>query len=342
MFAVTPKKMIIINILNILKKYSDADHRLSQRDIAEKLKHDYFMEVDRKTVKRNLLDLLELDCGIDYDEIPRTTKQNNKEKDTSLCTGWYIQPEFTDSELRLLIDSLLFSKNIPRTQCKQLIDKLIGLSNIYFNKKVNHVCNLPENQPENKELFYTIDVLEDAISEKKKVSFVYNAYGTDKKLHPRREAEYVVNPYQMVATNGKYYLICNYDKYDTIANYRIDKITNIKILDEKRKPIKDLNEELNLPKHMAEHLYMFAGESVRVKFKAKKYIIDQVVDWFGTDINIAEISDEEALVEVTVNKEAFFCWAMQYALHTEVIEPKDMRERITEAVKELNKKYNAE
>lgn len=340
MYTVPPKKMIIINILNILKKYSDMDHRLTQQDIAEKLKKDYYMDVDRKTVKRNLMALLDLNCGIDYDEVARTTKKNNQEKDTSLCTGWYIQPEFDDSELRLLIDSLLFSKNIPRKQCKQLIDKLAGLSNIYFNKKVDHICNLPENQPENKELFYTIDVLEDAISGRKKVSFIYNSYGADKKLHPRREEEYIVNPYQMVATNGRYYLICNYDKYDTISNYRIDKITNIKILDETRKPIKDLSEELNLPKHMAEHLYMFAGKSIHAKFKAKNYIIDQIVDWFGIDVKITKLNDEESLIEVLVNEEAFFCWTMQYALHIEVVEPTDMRERISDAVKELNKKYN--
>ena len=75
--------------------------------------------------------------------------------------------------------------------------------------------------------FYTIDVLDEAISKGKKVSFIYNSYGTDKKLHPKREREYVINPYQMVATNGRYYLICNYDKYDTLSNYRIDRITGI-------------------------------------------------------------------------------------------------------------------
>ena len=74
----------------------------------------------------------------------------------------------------------------------------------------------------------------------------------------------------MVATNGRYYLICNYDKYDSIANYRVDRMTNIKILDDARKPIESLKEGgLNLPKHMAEHLYMFAGDSVHAKFKGK-------------------------------------------------------------------------
>lgn len=105
MYTIPPKKMIIINILNILKKYSDMDHRLTGQEIMEHLKKEYYMDVDRKTVKRNLMNLLDLDCGIDYEEITRT---DNKGKETSICTNWYIQRDFDDSELRLIIDSLLF------------------------------------------------------------------------------------------------------------------------------------------------------------------------------------------------------------------------------------------
>ena len=338
MYTIPPKKMVIINILEILKKYSDIDHRLTQADIMERLKKEYYMDVDRKTVKRNLMNLLELDCGIEYTEIPKKDKSG---EESAIYTDWYMVRDFDDSELRLLIDSVLFSKHIPYSQCKKLIEKLKGLSNIYFDKKVKHICNLPENQPENKELFYTINILDEAISQNKQISFVYNAYGIDKKLHPRREERYIVNPYQMVATNGRYYLICNYDKYDTLSNYRIDHITSIRILEDKpRKPMKDLKEDLDLPKHMAEHLYMFAGGSIRAKFKAKNSIIDQIVDWFGMDVRITKWDDEESLIEVLVNEEAFFCWAMQYALHTEVIEPPKMRKRIADAAREIHRKYN--
>ena len=342
MYTIPPKKMIIINIIDILKKYTDMDHRLTQAEIVDILKKEYMMDVDRKTVKRNLMNILEMGLDIEYTEINKMVpnKKTGELEEVSFCTDWYMTREFSDSELRLLIDSLLFSKNVPYNQCKELIDKLKGLSNIYFDKKVKHICNLPDNQPRNKEVFFTIDVLDEAISQNKKVSFTYNSYGPDKKLHPRREEPYVINPYQMVATNGKYYLICNYDKYDNVVNYRVDKITSIKILDEPRKPVKELADgEINLPKHMAEHIYMFAGESIRAKFMAKNYIIDQLIDWFGKDVDIKPENENECMITVNVNRNAFLCWALQYGQHIEVIEPADVREQLVSNVKEILAKY---
>ena len=53
MYTIQPKKLLIINILDILRKYTDENHRLSQKEIVEILNSKYNMEVNRKTVKRN-------------------------------------------------------------------------------------------------------------------------------------------------------------------------------------------------------------------------------------------------------------------------------------------------
>ena len=41
MYVKQPKKLLIINILDILRKYTDEDHRLSQKEIADILKNEY-------------------------------------------------------------------------------------------------------------------------------------------------------------------------------------------------------------------------------------------------------------------------------------------------------------
>lgn len=62
MYTKQPKKMIIINILDILKRYTDENHRLSQREIMDILEREYDMKVDRKAVKRNLMNLIDFTC----------------------------------------------------------------------------------------------------------------------------------------------------------------------------------------------------------------------------------------------------------------------------------------
>ena len=144
MDSMQPKKLLIINILDILKKYTDEDHRLSQKEIAEILETEYDMKADRKAIKRNLMNLIEFGYEIEYSEALRMVKNSKGELEESyILSDFYLVRDFTDAELRLLIDSLLFSKHIPYSQCKELIEKIEGLSNKYFRNKVKHIRNLP-------------------------------------------------------------------------------------------------------------------------------------------------------------------------------------------------------
>ncbi len=168
---------------------------------------------------------------------------------------------------------------------------------------------------------------------------MYNSYGVDFKLHPKRAERYIINPYQMVANNGHYYLIGNYDKYDDISHYRIDRITDAILLEDYVKPIqkvKGIENGLSLPKHIAEHIYMFSGESINVKMYAKKHLMNELVDWFGKDFKIRK-TDQEEQIEITLicNEQAMFYWALQYGSYVEVLEPIRLRERIAKVVMEM-------
>ena len=344
MYTIPPKKMLILNILDILKKYSDENHRLSAKDIVDRLECEYSQAVDRKAVKRNLVNLIEFGYNIEYSETVRKNKNGDKE---TIYSDWYLERDFNDAELRLLIDSLLFSKHIPYSQCKKLIEKLEGLSNTYFKAKVKHIRTMPESMPVNKQLFLTIEVLDEAIGKGQQVSFTYNEFDVDKKTYPRKDSEgnvrdYIINPYQMAATNGRYYLICNHDSHNGVSYYRLDKITNIKILESKvkdKKLIKGLKNGLDLPKHMAEHIYMFAGESVRVKFRAKRHITGQIIDWFGDGVAFTDATDDVVIVTVQVNESAFYYWALQYGPYVEVLEPEGLRGKVKDAILGMAKKY---
>ena len=147
MYATANKKMLNMLILDILKEHSDENHPLTQQQILRILKRDYGMECDRRSVKNNLEYLQEFGYEI------------------SMEKGYYLmEREFEDSELRFLIDAVLFSKGISGAQAKDLIEKLKKQSSKYFEPKLTHISYLPElHKVDNKQLMYVIGVIEDAI-----------------------------------------------------------------------------------------------------------------------------------------------------------------------------------
>ena len=344
------KKLSLFNTLEILKKYTDEDHRLTQAEILEKLKTDYEMEVDRRTVKSNIMDLIELGYEIESQE---TTRMIRNEKtgvveESTIMSSFYLIREFSNPELRLLIDSLLFSKHLPYSQCKELVMKLENLSNMYFRANMKYICTMPEDKTNNNQIFYNIEILDEAISRNKKVSFKYLEYGTDKKQHLKCRADgeariYVVSPYQMVAKEGKYYLICNYDKYDDVSNYRIDRITDIEVLDERSKPFNKLKwsdgQRLNLSEYMKKHVYMYSSDDTRVIFRIVRPMISDVIDMFGKDITFFDETADTVCVKVNVNETSMLQFAKNYAPDVEILEPLELREKIIEEIKRSLRVY---
>ena len=250
----------------------------------------------------------------------------------------------------MLIDSVLFSKSIPSGNKKELLEKLKELSNKYFKFSAANIQSYDSADREiNKELFYTIEVLDEAISKGLKVKFFYNEYGADKKLrHRLNEAgearEYVINPYIMAANSGKYYLICNYDKFDDIAHYRIDRISNIQILDTPRKPrnlVKGLV-GLDVAQYMREHIYMFGGKSIRAKFEMPKFLISDVLDYFRANVDFEDIGDGKVAAQVKVNENDMRLWARQYAGQVKITEPAALAEVCKQDLKSTLALYEEE
>ncbi len=343
------KKIIILYILQILRNYTDVNHTMTQQQIAEKLKSEYGLEVNRATVKRNLTDLMDAGYDIQYTEVVRShiDKKTGEKEENVIYTDLYYEHDFTESELRLLIDGLLFSRSVPYKQRKQMIDKLGKLSGAYFNQRMNHVHCMSADSPQNPELFHTIDVLDEAISKKKQVRLTYGYYGTDLKLHKARnedgsEKRQTINPYQMVANEGRYYLICNNDHYSSAANYRIDRIMNVEMLDTPVKPkseVEGLTEGLNLQNYVYQHLNMFSGKAEEVEFIIPESAVSIVIDFFGKHVSFVKQEDGSVSCRLLVSGEAMKRWAVQFGSMVRVVSPPALVEEIREEIRKSAANY---
>ena len=171
-------------------------------------------------------------------------------------------------------------------------------------------------------------MLDGAIEKQVKVSFSYLSYDVSKKLVPRRTEPYIVNPYGMVYTNEQYYLICNLCGYENMSLYRIDRIRALSVLEE---PVDGVSKTAAVEAAQTA-IYACTGEPEPIEFVCEKFLLNDVIDRFGTGITILDM-DDRYCVHVTVAPRGMKFWALQYLPYVEVKKPEWLRQEIITNIK---------
>ncbi len=356
--ALLAKKMSALLIIEILKNYTDDTvgpdkeyvHTLTQAQIKSRLLSDYGLDIDRKTVGRTLNELLKaypdkIDCDIEY----RKSGNDDDEEGEKKTNFRYIH-DFDAGQIRMLINAVIFSHSLSEGECKQLIKKISELGGVDQRGRLQkHLFNLSlvsGDKVTNDSLINNLDVLDEAIDNGMKVSFCYNYYGRDKKLHRKQkdgeDKIYVVSPYRMVASNGRFYLKANKEDYDDVTTFRIDKITDIVPLDEPVKPKREVSGIDDNPKTEAEMLYMQPGKHENITFRIPDTEdgVSTVIDWLGKSVRFGESDGKTITCTVKANPTAMKFWAMQYSGMVEIIAPDYLREEMRSTLRDAWKKYN--
>lgn len=304
------KSLASLFILKILKEYSDENHPLTQNKIIAELE-EYGIIMERKAVARHLLNLESAGYAI--------TRAKN---------GVYLEGDgFVDSELRLLIDSVLFSKHISERYAQEIIDKLQSLGSISFRQRcksvyrANRIC-----REKNPNLFLNIDDIGKAIADDSKVSFCYNEYGIDKKLKVISDEKVVLNPYQLIAANNHYYLVGKKDATEKILSFRIEKITDFEILNIPRDKTNG-RIDFDLNKYVNEHPYMYSGKSEKIILKITDKAIGEVIDAFG-DFSVIKKDGDVAVIKISASVADVYDWARRFCDMAEVISPQELRNKL--------------
>ena len=326
MDSLESKKLALLRIWQILKDYSDYDHPVSQADIAAKLESEYGIVIERKAISRNLSLLKE--AGIEIGQ--------RRE-------GCYLESrEFEDSELHMIIDGILSSRYITAKHSKDLIERICSLSNRYFRSSVKNIHSVNDwSKTDNQSLFYNIELIDTAIEEGKQIHYDYNKYGIDRKLH--RSSEQYVSPYLMVLHNQRYYLMAYSEYWGNMVFHRLDRMTNMTVIDKSAVPLRSLpgyENGINYKDLSSTMPYMYTDKPERIELLADVDIIDQIIDWFGTSIEFQK-TDDPAKVRVFLkaSPNAMVHWAMQYINFVEIISPERLRGRMKKALEDGLNKY---
>lgn len=311
------ERAITICLLEVLREYSDFNHILSMSEIIGKIKSIYGLTPDRRTVYSALDALVELGYDISF------YKENGK--------GYYLRDRLLEpSEAHLLSDAVCTFPFISEKQTAHLMKKIHSLVSIYERKQIKNLTVIRADQKTaNKNVFYNIEMLDEAIERKRKVTFDYYDYGSDKQLHKRREKKYKVNPYGMVYANERYYLVCIMSRQQNVSMYRIDRIQNIEITD-------IALDENNIDPHsiVRNAVYAYTGEAVDVEMLIEPKVLSDVIDRFGANLALSETDDGRIKVHIKATAMGMKYWALQYLASVEVVEPKELRDEIMEMLRE--------
>jgi predicted DNA-binding transcriptional regulator YafY len=328
-------KLKLLYLKEILEKYSDENHILNSNDIADRLLRDYGLECERKSIYKDIEVLM--DYGMDI--IKARTPKNGY----FLASGM-----FEIAEIRLLSDAVQAADFITKNKTKKLVEKIEGFTSIYQAetlKKQVYIDNRPKSTDES--VYYVIDTLDNAIKAGKKVSFNYSRRKMDEKYAARKETRsFTVSPYSLIWSNDHYYLVANNEKYDNLMNVRVDRISQVQILEDRVRPVSEVspyNYYFDAADYAAKTFNMFSGELQMIELKCKNEILEEIFDRFGERINTRRFDDSSFLLrtEASISK-GLASWIMQFGTDIEVVSPAELRNMVAEKAEQIHSLYARE
>ena len=320
----------ILYILNVLKKYSNEDHMLSAIEIQRKVKEIYDVEIDPRTIRRNI-NLLKY--KLDYDI--STREENGK--------GYYInrdpETDFEPGEIRAIIDNFSYANYIVPSVAKEIIKKCKNMQNIYENEKLkDYQIYSVNSKTENAEVIKNIEDISESIFQNKKIRFEYWKYAITNKLEKKIVSTPRVSPYAITYNKQEFYLIGIKEGETKFYNYRLDRMKNVQILNEDIKIKKKKSEIQDFAESSTE---MFGGEKEEIEAICHIWLLDTIFETFGRNVTIEKIPNDEEYFKLLVdtNTMGFKMWAMRNIDLVEVKRPITLRNEMQEVVKNAMKKY---
>lgn len=179
-----------------------------------------------------------------------------------------------------------------------------------------------------------VGVIQQALRERRKVSFRYFDYDLELRAVPRKDDDahdktYVETPLKLVYSEGNYYLLAYNEKHKSIVTYRVDRMKSIKVLDEPA----TRNEAIatfDAAAYANRAFSMYSGKTTTATLVVHVSAMNAVVDRFGTDVAVYPRDDSTATVLAPVmDSPTFYGWVAQFGDKVRIEKPSELVEGFT-------------
>ena len=320
------QKLKIFYILDYLERNSHEDHPIRAAELITMLDRDYNIRCERKTVYSDITALQ--DYGVD---IVSTPGKNG---------GFYIASRnFELPELKLLIDAVQSSRYLTEKKSRELIEKLCKECSVHDAKLMRrNVLVSGRVKSMNESIYYNVDAIQDAIAQNVKVRFRYFDWDIQGKRR-YRDKDYDASPYGLCQDNENCYLLAHSARHG-ITSYRVDRMTDIQLTQEKRPPCPELTGKA-LNEHASQLFQMYAGDALDVKLRFHKSLINVVMDRFGKDTMLIPEGDGEHftfVVKVAVSP-MFLSWVIGFGSKAKILHPESVKAQCRQLCLEALSQY---
>lgn len=320
----TNQKLKLVYLIKIFMEKTDDEHSLTMPEILKELEK-YDISAERKSIYADLEAMREL--GMDVIGEP-------KGKTFYYHVG---SRKFELAELKLLVDAIQSSKFITEKKSRELIQKLESLTSMYEAKQLQRQVYVAGRvKTMNEGIYYSVDVIHNAISGNKQLKFQYFQWNDKKEMELRRNgAFYQVSPWALCWEDENYYMLAYDGAAGRMKHYRVDKIINASVVACAREG-REQFEQIDLAGYGERYFSMFDAEVERVKLKCERAFANVIIDRFGKDITLVPFDEEHFYfyVDVAVS-DLFLGWVFSMRKHVQIIGPEHVVERVRVAAEEM-------
>ena len=324
----TNQKLKLYYLSRIMTEKTDDEHHITMPEIQRALE-GYGVTADRKSLYDDLEALRVLGIDVIGEKNGRSYSYHVGKK------------QFEIAELKLLVDAIQSSKFITEKKSNDLIKKLTSLASNYEASQLKRqVVVQGRIKTMNESIYYIVDDIHNAITNNKKIRFEYLRWNLDKKMERRKDKLYEVSPWALTWDDENYYLIGFDAEEDKIKNYRVDKMRDIELTDEKREG-KEHFKQFDMAAYARMNFGMFGGEEVRVNLHFQNEMVGVLLDRFGKDISIYRTDKEgwsETYVDVALSDQ-FLGWIFSLGTKVKIVGPDEVVERFAREIRAMNKLY---